>query len=341
VADGTYQAEDELNHPVVDFQGKAITVRSESGPKGCVLSHGGYVARFHSGETLSSFLMGFTIRGGDPEGGIACESSSPTIAGNIITGNMCDSSHAGVIFLHESKAVLMNNFITGNDPFEGPACIVCCHGSDPTIVNNTIVANNKGGITCDEESTATVTNCILWGNGEFDASGATVVYSCLEHAVPGEGNISLDPQFVQYPADGHLQPSSPAIDAGMTAGAPPIDIEGNKRPCGGGVDMGAYEYGECLDQDVAFRRGDANSDGKRDLSDAVFTLSYLFVGGPAPSCAKSADIDDNGSMEITDPVRLLYHLFLSGPAPEAPLECGLDPTEDDLSCAAYAPCEGP
>jgi hypothetical protein len=42
--------------------------------------------------------------------------------------------------------------------------------------------------------------------------------------------------------DYHLQPGSPAIDAGTSEGAPADDIEGNRRPRGGGFDIGMYEY---------------------------------------------------------------------------------------------------
>ena len=37
VADGTYASEGWQNNPVIDFSGKAITVRSENGPENCIL----------------------------------------------------------------------------------------------------------------------------------------------------------------------------------------------------------------------------------------------------------------------------------------------------------------
>ena len=43
-----------------------------------------------------------------------------------------------------------------------------------------------------------------------------------------------------------------------------------------------------------FLRGDATADGNLNLTDAVFTLNHLFLGGPAPDCADAADADDNG-----------------------------------------------
>ena len=89
---------------------------------------------------------------------------------------------------------------------------------------------------------------------------------------------------------------------------------------------------------TAFRRADANTDGQQDISDAVFTLSYLFAQGPAPSCLDAADMNDDGEVDIADPVYVLQYLFVNGPAPGEPfLQPGIDPTQDDLDCAAYAP----
>jgi hypothetical protein len=86
-----------------------------------------------------------------------------------------------------------------------------------------------------------------------------------------------------------------------------------------------------------FRRGDSNLDGGVDLSDAVFTLTALFLGGAAPVCPDAADANDDGSLDISDAISTLGHLFLGGEAPPAPgpLACGFDPTEDVLpSCSS-------
>jgi hypothetical protein len=89
-----------------------------------------------------------------------------------------------------------------------------------------------------------------------------------------------------------------------------------------------------------FRRGNANADGKTDLSDALYVLGFLFLGGPGPSCLKAADTDDSGELDLTDAVYLLSYLFLGGPAPPEPYPaCGLDPTVDELTCNAFAVCE--
>ena len=61
-----------------------------------------------------------------------------------------------------------------------------------------------------------------------------------------------------------------------------------------------------------FKRGDANADGAFDLSDAIFTLSSLFLGGPVPPCKDSADSNDDGALDISDASYRLNFLFLGG-----------------------------
>jgi hypothetical protein len=61
-----------------------------------------------------------------------------------------------------------------------------------------------------------------------------------------------------------------------------------------------------------FTRGDANGDGAVDVSDAETVLGFLFLGGPAPSCADAADVNDDGALNIADPIHLLSFLFLGG-----------------------------
>ncbi len=89
-----------------------------------------------------------------------------------------------------------------------------------------------------------------------------------------------------------------------------------------------------------FLRGDATADGAVNITDAVFTLNLLFLGGSAPAYADAADADDNGAINVTDAVYTLNFLFLGGteiPEP-AGAECGMDPSADDLGCDDFARC---
>lgn len=85
-----------------------------------------------------------------------------------------------------------------------------------------------------------------------------------------------------------------------------------------------------------FVRGDFNRDSLVNLSDAVSTASYLFLGGSSPTCQDAADANDDGILDISDPVYLLFFLFVAeSPPPPAPYpDPGIDPTfRDSLGCA--------
>jgi len=85
---------------------------------------------------------------------------------------------------------------------------------------------------------------------------------------------------------------------------------------------------------ASFKRGDADGDRSVDLTDAVYLLSYLFLGGPRLPCDDAGDFDDSGSLELTDAVVSLAYLFLGGPPSPAPgpHDCGPDATGDPLTC---------
>jgi hypothetical protein len=59
-----------------------------------------------------------------------------------------------------------------------------------------------------------------------------------------------------------------------------------------------------------FRRGDSNMDGSHDISDAINTLSYLFLGGTTLRCPDAADTNDDGQVDLSDAVMSLNAIFL-------------------------------
>jgi hypothetical protein len=219
-------------------------------------------------------------------------------------------------------------------------------------------------------------NCIVWGNGDvpsFASSDAEsfpeVEFCCVDgsRAVPpGPGNFRSDPSFFYVghydfkrsllvvpggrlerssylpdflvdAGDYHLQPGSPAVDAGVEEGVGDTDLDGNPRRCGNAVDVGAYE--SCPASTPPFRRGDANGDGRADISDAVWILTELFRDGPAAPCDDAADTNDDGLRDISDGAFMIQYCFRGGTPPPTPFAaCGWDPTDDEFGCSAYEPC---
>ena len=121
-------------------------------------------------------------------------------------------------------------------------------GSQATISHCTVVDNvcenatRGNGLQVESLSTVSVTNSVFWNNGgdDFATDGTSklnVTYTCSQEVVPGTGNLSSDPLFVNEAVnDYHLAAGSPCINAGDPAS--PFDNE--TLPNGGRADMGRY-----------------------------------------------------------------------------------------------------
>jgi hypothetical protein len=260
VADGTYTIPDADG---IDFNGKAITVRSQNGPEHCTINAGGNGRGFyfHSGEQANSILSGFTITGGVIDGwssgggGMLCDGASPTIENCIIRDNRTEATAwggGGISCVNSASPTIINCIIDGNSSLDadGGGGIYCDNASpivrNCTIVNNDAGSKSGGGIYTFGPSSTTITNTIFWGNDpdQVDSSSTApfVTYSDIQQdGFTGSGNINIDPAFVGA-GDYSLKTGSLCIDAGTASGAPDSDIAGVTRPQGSGYDMGAYEY---------------------------------------------------------------------------------------------------
>ena len=182
VADGTYTGPGNRD---IDFLGKPITVRSESGPENCIIDCNGTQEDPHRGfyfatnEDINSIIRGFTIVNGygpdetlefdgyvvmlEVGGAIFCNSASPVIINCAISDNF--AQYGGAIFSCESNPTITNCEITGNSASSGGG--IDFVRSSPTITNCTISGNSTdmggGGISC-WESNPTITKCTISGN---------------------------------------------------------------------------------------------------------------------------------------------------------------------------------
>ena len=101
----------------IDFQGKSISVVSEAGPATTTIDAAGVgsVVTFQHSEARTAVLQGFTLTNGNNingGGGVRILNSSPTIRGNIITGNR---GCTGVgVYSYFSSPRIENNTISGN-----------------------------------------------------------------------------------------------------------------------------------------------------------------------------------------------------------------------------------
>ncbi|MEC8894692.1 MAG: dockerin type I repeat-containing protein [Planctomycetota bacterium] len=93
------------------------------------------------------------------------------------------------------------------------------------------------------------------------------------------------------------------------------------------IATGAVATGAKAQDGISFLRGDANLDLEVNLTDAVYILNNLFMGGVSLPCAEAADVNGDaargGTIDLSDGVYLLNFLFLGGQSVPAPFpECG-------------------
>ena len=168
----------------LDFKGKAITVESVNGAAATIIDceKDGRGFYFHSGESSSSVVNGFTIQNGEADqgGGIYCFKSSPRIIDCIISGN--SAGWGGGIFCPQSAPNIVNCTIIENSVAYYGGGIYCngytLDGSSPAITNCTISRNSAiegGGINCLDSSLA-ITNSIITENSAIDYGGG-ICYS--------------------------------------------------------------------------------------------------------------------------------------------------------------------
>lgn len=168
----------------VNFGGKAITVRSSSGPAVTILDGQqlGSVVIFTTGEGRGSVLRGFTLKNGRASSiggsGIRLQGTSPTIVNNVITNNQGCSSGPGIHVqggspLISANVITNNSVQTGCSGQSGGGINVSGAGS-AEITNNTITGNSAtfgGGVSFNAAGTPTLSNNRISGNTGISGGG--------------------------------------------------------------------------------------------------------------------------------------------------------------------------
>ena len=148
------------------------------------------------------------------------------IQNSNITNNNC-----GIRISMGTSGMIINSLIANNDHWG----LFCDNGESPMIINTTIANNTSNGIECEDASEPILVNSILWGNepnsiefsSDEDSCSIIIAYSDIENGENGiningngevfwlDGNIDLDPQFIDVGTDYGLLSDSPCIDAGI------------------------------------------------------------------------------------------------------------------------------
>jgi len=203
VADGTYTGAGNKN---LDFGGKAITLKSESGPENCIIDceANGRGFYFNNGESENSIVSGITVTNGymGVGGGIAISHASPQILNCRIISNTAANSGGGLNINGRSSPTIKGCTIKNNSAASGGGIVVSwSSGSSTKIENCTIEANHAtvddgGGIYMRlyHSVPAQVSNCIIQNNsavrhggGLYLASNCNITHSEINENVSANG----------------------------------------------------------------------------------------------------------------------------------------------------------
>jgi hypothetical protein len=154
---------------------------------------------------------------------LAVSSGFVTFTNNTISGNSAGDGGGFYLWLSYNDAVadFINNIIWNNTVAEGLA--------DDLYINN-------------DGNDDTIPSTVNLYNNDFDQS-VTGTYIEIPFPIDPSNLNNEDPLFVDAASgDYHLTTSSPCVDVGRLEGAPADDMDGDPRPIGDGVDIGADEF---------------------------------------------------------------------------------------------------
>ena len=202
--------------------------------------------------------------GGDPIGactntrwaaGIVARGGGITITNNIARGG--DGDQTAALWLLSAGNATPSYIVNGNTFLSGPgstsAALVLelTTGSGPAgrIRNNIFIGDGPATGIYEDGTDAPLSAALIEHNA---FSNITIAYRDYE-----PGNVSNLPAVEDMEGaiadtlnnrggcsvddDYHLTPGSECIDAGTSSEAPPIDVDGDVRPMGMGIDIGADE----------------------------------------------------------------------------------------------------
>src|ERR1041385_1107532 len=155
----------------------------------------------------------------------------------ILRTCLIKDNNVGGAYLGWSDGALFYNNLVSTNGSGSPAIYIASSASNLGVYNNTVYGNGGNGIWVNPTTGVTIINNLCAFNGHTDIddqSGGSATFLT---------NYSGDGHWVSpSTGDFHLQPDSPARDAGTTVPTVMTDFDGLLRPQEAAYDIGAYEY---------------------------------------------------------------------------------------------------
>jgi predicted outer membrane repeat protein len=197
VSAGTY-------NETINFLGKAITVRGDSGNPADTIIDGGSsgtsTVTCAMAETSSTRLIGLTVTGGVvglSGGGVFINNASPTVSNCRIVSNSAGSGGGGIVVTGGSPVIENCTFQGNSTPGNGGGIYIT--SGTPTVESCTFQSNTAsvGGAISAVTAAANVIGCTFWSNSaglggalSSDGGAATTILNCGFFGNTGSGMAS-------------------------------------------------------------------------------------------------------------------------------------------------------
>jgi predicted outer membrane repeat protein len=232
------------------------------------------------------------------DGFVGKRSSTVTLDSCLLYENIAQTNGGAVYFGANTAASLLNCTLADNQGSTGSGVFI--QSSSLLELENCIISYGVSGeaVFCDEPGIPNVTCCDIYGNEGGDWTG------CINSLADVNGNISNAPKFCNRLDDDYslMDPNSLCLP--------------ENNSCG--VLIGALGGG-CN----GYYCGDSNGDTDVSVSDAVWIISYVFVGADAPSPYLSGDANCDYLVNVSDAVWIINYVFIGGNAPCDPSGDGI------------------
>ena len=215
----------------------------------CNTSNAGGGLHFYGGGAMNNCTLSNNVSLANGGGVYNTYTDKGQMSNCLLVANQASGNGGGVWLRYndEASALTLNNcLLIGNIAVNGGNVYFSGDGTLCGTLNNCTLAAGSSGVYMDNGGA--MTNCIVWGNTNYDISIATtgkVSYTCSGGTKPpGEGNITNNPQLVNTNAGNYrLASSSPCVNTGTNQAwmTNAVDLDGRIRIRYGMVDMGAYE----------------------------------------------------------------------------------------------------
>jgi hypothetical protein len=156
--------------------------------------------------------------------------------------NISEDFQDFIFFWGGTDCIVEHNTVLATKPKNSRVHVVFSFDTDSSVIvrNNIFVLANGLQVFAGDS---------VYEANHYDQYHYNNIYYCIDGSVEdpvakalGKGEKITDPLFLDFDRrDLHLNPGSPAIDAGLSVGTQ-SDFDGNKIPFGKGSDIGAYEY---------------------------------------------------------------------------------------------------